>query len=531
MKNSAAGRRISAAMAVFATAVAFVFLYVASPCSPIYVTNISYDANAIFTVGRAWADGAVIYKDIFEQKGPLLYLINMLAAKIISTSFTGIFVFEVLAFAVTLFFAYKILALYVNPAWALPVLPLIMAAMCNSVSYAGANTAEEFCVPMLAALLFILLSYYKNGYPRAMSGGYLAVNGFLAGCVLMIKYSMLGFWFGFMAAYFFVAIFALHKVRHAFAACFIFLGAMALSTVPWFIYFALKGALREFIETYFVINITAYPAGGLLSSVLDSPASFFAFAIVCRAVGAAVVLGALLLVFSNAFAGKAKAASRLHCLSVMLFGVLLSMTSSCVTYVYYFYIFMPFAFIPFIRLCCVIDGCITKVNGKKLAVCCGAASAAAVCLMMALTVRYNVNYNQRRLDSRELPQYSFAEYINSTEDAVILNYGFLDGGFFLASGELPQFRFFEHQNIPYDYFRTCRDEQNRYIAEGLPDYVIVRSINGVGIMPWEDNQDLKRSYTCIAEDSVIYVDNDLHAYNICYYLFARNRQSQEQTKR
>ena len=50
----------------------FGILYICTASSPRYATNPWNDANAFLTMGRAMSSGLTIYKDIFEQKGPLL---------------------------------------------------------------------------------------------------------------------------------------------------------------------------------------------------------------------------------------------------------------------------------------------------------------------------------------------------------------------------------------------------------------------------------------------------------------------------
>lgn len=79
-----------------------VLLLLCSQCSPLYPTNVWVDANCLLTVGRVMKEGGVLYRDIYEQKGPTLYLINMLAACISDTSFLGVYVMEVISFAATL---------------------------------------------------------------------------------------------------------------------------------------------------------------------------------------------------------------------------------------------------------------------------------------------------------------------------------------------------------------------------------------------------------------------------------------------
>ena len=86
----------------------FGLLYICTASSPRYATNPWNDANAFLTVGKAMANGLTVYKDIFEQKGPLLYLIHALACFISDTSFTGVYVMQSLSLCVTSFAAYKL---------------------------------------------------------------------------------------------------------------------------------------------------------------------------------------------------------------------------------------------------------------------------------------------------------------------------------------------------------------------------------------------------------------------------------------
>ena len=71
-----------------------------------------------------------------------------------------------------------------------------------------------------------------------------------------------------------------------------------------------------------------------------------------------------------------------------------------------------------------------------------------------------------------MPQYKFAQIINETEDAILLNFGFLDGGFYYAADVLPTCPFFCTFNINAP---GMWDTQYEYVEEGKVDYVITRS--------------------------------------------------------
>ena len=79
-----------------------------------------------------------------------------------------------------------------------------------------------------------------------------------------------------------------------------------------------------------------------------------------------------------------------------------------------------------------------------------------------------------KMNKNELVQFQFAPIINQTKDATLLNYGFVDMGFYTATGITPNIRFFEKVNIYYPLFPINVDEQNRYIKEKEIDYVVLR---------------------------------------------------------
>ena len=83
-------------IALYAFLIAFLTLMLASKNSFLYPFNDWVDANAFFTVGKSMFHGIVPYKDLFEQKGPLLYFIYGIASIISFKSFLGVFILEVL---------------------------------------------------------------------------------------------------------------------------------------------------------------------------------------------------------------------------------------------------------------------------------------------------------------------------------------------------------------------------------------------------------------------------------------------------
>ena len=58
--------------------VAAVCLAICSKSSFLYPINDWTDANAYFSCGKGMLNGRVMYRDLYEHKGPLLYALHLL---------------------------------------------------------------------------------------------------------------------------------------------------------------------------------------------------------------------------------------------------------------------------------------------------------------------------------------------------------------------------------------------------------------------------------------------------------------------
>ena len=75
-------------------------LLICSKNSPLYPYNDWVDGNAFFTMGKGMFNGKVPYKDLFEQKGPLLYFIYGIGYLISHDTFLGVYLLEVISYTI-----------------------------------------------------------------------------------------------------------------------------------------------------------------------------------------------------------------------------------------------------------------------------------------------------------------------------------------------------------------------------------------------------------------------------------------------
>lgn len=181
-------------------------------------------------------------------------------------------------------------------------------------------------------------------------------------------------------------------------------------------------------------------------------------------------------------------------------------------YVYYFFIFSPFILFGWIILLNLYAETYGHIKSKLLF---------ALLLLIAFggslgyTLRFQRNTYMLNWDRDSLVQYRYAAIMQQTENPTLLNYGFQDSGFYTAAGITPNIRFFQSYNIEYGNFPLAMDEQNRYIKDGLVDYIVMR------FLPGEDTENLPiphldDKYQLVASESQLFGDAEFR-----YLLFKK----------
>ena len=91
----------------------------------------------------------------------------------------------------------------------------------------------------------------------------------------------------------------------------------------------------------------------------------------------------------------------------------------------------------------------------------------AVCLAIMLNTCPNIYLLKYQKD--DMPQYKFDKIISEVDNPTLLNYGFLDGGFYTVSDIMPTCKYFCGLNIPYP---EIQETQDYYVKNGLTDFVV-----------------------------------------------------------
>lgn len=455
--------------------VSFLLMAICTKSSFLYPINDWSDPHCFINVGRGMMEGRVTYRDLFEQKGPLLYFIHGLTYLISPTSFAGVFALEVAAFAVFLFYCDKIITMYLRPWVSCLLLPVFSAVVLTSVSFNKGDSAEELALPLLTISLYQLLRYFRQKEPKPVGYGVLLANGIFAGCVLWTKYTLLGFWFGWMACLFF-SMTAQKQFARAFKSCLVFLGGMALATLPWVIYFGVNHAIKDWIDSYIFVNLFSYTKKISFAERLVQWVR-----VPLKAAFKENPLIALLLAFGGAAFMLCKKyipriGGRLAVIACVFF-LNLTVYFRGAGYDYYFLIFIPFAVFGMIAGADLIRLLAEKLAGKPLAPPRWLAACAAAVLCVACTgSAYFLSPNTYAIghDKNSYVQYRFAEIMNQTPNPTVFFYNFMDNGFAFAADITQTQKHFCGLNLPEKEFPDLMAAQRRYIREKQTDYIVMR---------------------------------------------------------
>ena len=429
---------------------------VCSKSSPIYPLNNWDDPNCFVTVGKAMANGKVLYRDIFEQKGPLLYMLHELTYFISGKTFLGVYFVEIIACILFLLFSYKIISLFTEKHRILIILPLA-ALSYTSLSFCSGDSAEELCLPFLSITFYIALSSVKKN--KLLSAKEALLCGICIGIVLWVKYTMLGFFIGFVISFIIIYI-RKKQYKSIFLCALIMISGVVISSFPVILYCLRTRSFDSLFEVYFYDNIFLYSTGSQLPPVIKQIVNLFS-GLVSFAVYN--TFGLLCLVSGYIYTFRKENKDFRIVFTVTVVFTFLFTFAGGRAYAYYSYVMTVFAPVGLIYLSMIIS---SKIRLRKIK------APVLICIISVLvTLLMCRNIYLIFTPKEDLPQFRFAAQIEKTDNPTLLNYGFLDGGFYTVSGIVPDCRFFCELNVELDEMYKA---QREYAEKGKVDYIVTK---------------------------------------------------------
>jgi hypothetical protein len=234
-----------------------IFIYTAfllcfwSYMSPFYHSNEEMDVNVYFTIGKSIFQGKVLYTDLFDHKGPVVYFIYGLGALISSHSFWGVFLLEILAWSLMIFAIYRTAKFYLNIGFA--YLTALLFPFFLSFFMKAGGTPEEFILAFECISLYFFVSYFKEKDATIHKPHVMLIHGAMFSLVFFCKFNLALFWF-FPISGVFLNLLLKKKFRNFAWNLLAFLSGILLVALPIFIYLSINHAFDEFYALYFESN-------------------------------------------------------------------------------------------------------------------------------------------------------------------------------------------------------------------------------------------------------------------------------------
>ncbi len=440
------------------------FLWIGTKSSPLYPINDWVDANAFFTMGKGLMHGLVPFRDLFEQKGPILYFVYGIGYLICPTNFLGIFFIEIVAFSVFLYYFYKILKLYsLEKSFYISSI-FVLAVILTMPAFTHGGGLEELALPLFGISLYHFLSLLKDRKYLESNKKIYFIEGMIVATILWSKYILLGFWIGFVF-FFFLLWVKDEKWNRIWEAVRYYLLGILVITIPIMIYFGIHGAIDDLFYNYFYINMFLYPAHDL---TLSFPKRLQELWKIMKGGFQANPIYSLAFFLSCVMVWKDKVVFQkwLKFGFVILVGFTFFFNYvGLKAYIYYFFVMTPFVVFFGIFVSYLVEK--VTIDSKYLMI-----FFIPILWFFVYFASPNTFFLGTPKDS--LAQFIFADIINQEENPTLLYYGKIDGGFYLTSNLLPTEKYFEKVNISYDAFPENRDSQNLAIKEAHTQFVVMR---------------------------------------------------------
>lgn len=439
-----------------------------SKSSPLYPINDWVDVQCFLTLGKGMLHGLVPYVDLYEQKGPVLYFIYAIVALFSQKNMFGQFMFEVITYGLFLYFSAKLAEIYLGKSKLIyPIVAVLAAVVATTRSFCHGGSVEQTSLFIFVYGLYSVLKACHE--ERSLTFREAITNGILAGMALWIKYTMLGFYLGLALFVLIWYIGWIRDLKKLLATIGQFLLGIGAVTAVVLVYFLYVDGLDELFTCYFYNNIFLYPTESDIPKLTQ----------IWNSIRNAMEYNKVFPIFL--YFGIGWLIIRINKGLRDLIAVVLTFTGLGIGtymgagYVYYGLVLSAFTVFGLIAIAWILQ---TTKNATFMIHLNKCDRFIQITLLATITVlctiwSFNVSGNTYLMhyDRDDLPQYQFADIINETEDATILNFGFLDGGFYYAADVLPTCPFFCTFNINAP---GMWDTQYEYIQEGKVDYVITR---------------------------------------------------------
>lgn len=233
----------------------FLILMVCSGNSFLYPFNTWVDINMYMTVGDGMLEGMVMYKDIFDHKGPIVYFVFAFF-NLFEHPYVVCYILESICMGLFIIITFHIVKKWIENDYLALSASIIVAYVTSSCAFfgLGGGAVEEFLLPVFAYFILLLLDIFEG---KEVTKKQAIIIGILVAIVFWVKFNLI-----IMLGLVLLVWFVFSLVKKNFKQMFSLIAFMAIGffavTILIIIYFLVNGAFKDLWEVYFYNNLFLY---------------------------------------------------------------------------------------------------------------------------------------------------------------------------------------------------------------------------------------------------------------------------------
>lgn len=217
------------------------------PASPLVQKLPSWDSGVFLYTGWRITEGALPYRDVWDHKPPLIFVINALGLVLSGGSRWGVWLLEFVALTLALWLAFTLVRRAFGALTA--VYAAIAAALNAFLAMDGGNYTTEYALPFQVAMLWLIATAPRDTFSTRRA----FVLGILSALLFWLKQNDIGIPIALGAYFILQLIFSREKSAVVQNLAAMLGGALVVSVLVIFP-FAFQNALAEFWDAAFAYN-------------------------------------------------------------------------------------------------------------------------------------------------------------------------------------------------------------------------------------------------------------------------------------
>lgn len=217
----------------------------------------NHDSSMFQYFGYAMKNGRTVYTEIFDHKGPMIFVLNYFGSIFSTPNIQGIYMIEILSLFIYFLFTYKTIRIWLRRS--MSFILLLPQSVILMFFLEGGNLTEEFALPFLAISLFIFVKYFNKF--DSVNNIEIIFLGFASAAVFSLRANMVVLWLAFCGVIF-LNLILVRQFKALIKYTILFLIGLFSFFIPMAIYLMMNGALQEAIFQSLTFNFMYLDTSG-----------------------------------------------------------------------------------------------------------------------------------------------------------------------------------------------------------------------------------------------------------------------------